>query len=295
MSHLLELAEHYYAVARDLEAHAYDLNKMGQNLFEIADHLCEQNMKETAKEPATEPAKTTVQPSPVQVCNWRCDDDGLWTGDCGIEWCIEYEPLLPSAHGMLYCPKCGKTLAEHPYVEPPVCGECVEELEDGKCPAGCATDNQATQPTAAHDECLGCSSPTHCEQNGCAIKRQRPADNQPTAAPYKNPHCLNDGTPCNPDGAGGCTSCDYTADSAPAVIPAPLNVDGIILSDGRAMLIGTATWDNDTGKYRCGANVEGALCVVEIKVTPHADSASVDDYAPVTALTDYPRNEREQP
>lgn len=60
------------------------------------------------------------------------------------------------------------------------------------------------------------------------------------------------------------------ADQPDVVTPQPLNVDGTILSDGRVMLIGTATWDGDTGKYRCLANVEGALCVVEIKVTPRA-------------------------
>lgn len=69
-----------------------------------------------------------------------------------------------------------------------------------------------------------------------------------------------------------------TPDSAPAVAPAPLNVDGIILADGRAMLVGTATWDRDTGKYRCLANVEGALCMVEIKVTPHAAGSAPADH-----------------
>lgn len=45
--------------------------------------------------------------------------------------------------------------------------EHVDEYIDGQL--------GATDPT---DECLGCSSPTHCAKNGCAIKRQRAADQQ---------------------------------------------------------------------------------------------------------------------
>ena len=69
MSDLLKLADAYYTVARDLEARAYALNKMGQNLFEIADHLCEQNMKKTAMEPAPEPKGCNHFPGQVN-CEW---------------------------------------------------------------------------------------------------------------------------------------------------------------------------------------------------------------------------------
>lgn len=71
------------------------------------------------------------------VCNWRADAEWTWQSDCGQQFCLEDEPS-PSKHGMKFCHGCGKPLAEHPYVEPPVCGECGEELEDGKCPDGCA-------------------------------------------------------------------------------------------------------------------------------------------------------------
>ncbi len=90
---------------------------------------------------------TTDQPS---VCNWRADDEGVWESDCGQQFCLEDDPL-PSVHGMKFCHGCGKPLAEHPYVEPPVCGECGEELEDGKCPEGCVTPSPtpAPQPSAS--------------------------------------------------------------------------------------------------------------------------------------------------
>ena len=55
MSELLQMAEHYYAVARDLEWRAARMHEMGKNLFDIADRLCEQNMKQTAMEPTPEP------------------------------------------------------------------------------------------------------------------------------------------------------------------------------------------------------------------------------------------------
>ena len=47
------------------------------------------------------------------------------------------------------------------------------------------------------------------------------AADQPSAAPYVNPECLNDGIPCASDGAGGCCACDKrfdgTADNGTAV------------------------------------------------------------------------------
>lgn len=67
MSRLRDLADAYYVVARDLEARAYNLNKMGENLFEIAGHLCEQHMRESAREPVPEPSgeETTTVKSPA--------------------------------------------------------------------------------------------------------------------------------------------------------------------------------------------------------------------------------------
>lgn len=79
------------------------------------------------------PNPTELLPEP---CHWRADCEGTWAADCGLLWCLEYEPL-PSQHQMRFCPGCGKRLEEHPYVEPPVCWECGEELEDGACPEGC--------------------------------------------------------------------------------------------------------------------------------------------------------------
>jgi hypothetical protein len=54
---LLELAEHYYAVARDLEWRASRMHDMGKNLFKIADNLCEENIRQTAPKP--EPTEVT--------------------------------------------------------------------------------------------------------------------------------------------------------------------------------------------------------------------------------------------
>ena len=51
MTDLLKLAEAYYTVARDLEARSAAMYDMGKNLFQIADHLCEQNIREQAARP----------------------------------------------------------------------------------------------------------------------------------------------------------------------------------------------------------------------------------------------------
>ncbi len=53
----------------------------------------------------------------------------------------------------------------------------------------------------------------------------------------------------------------------PNVVSKPINVDGLIVTDD-VMLIGEACWDQISGNYRCLANVNGALCVVEVKLTP---------------------------
>ena len=47
MSELLELAEAYYMVARDLERNARDQLAIATRLNGYADALCEQNMRET--------------------------------------------------------------------------------------------------------------------------------------------------------------------------------------------------------------------------------------------------------
>lgn len=53
------MAEHYYAVARDLEWRAARMHEMGKNLYEIADHLCEENIRQTAPKPEPERATDT--------------------------------------------------------------------------------------------------------------------------------------------------------------------------------------------------------------------------------------------
>ncbi len=55
MSALLELAEHYYAVAHDLIAQGERAIETGKYLGAMADRMCEQNMRET--DPKPEPAQ----------------------------------------------------------------------------------------------------------------------------------------------------------------------------------------------------------------------------------------------
>jgi hypothetical protein len=44
-----------------------------------------------------------------RTCNWTYDqDDGYWSGDCGIAFCLENE--TPEANEMHFCPKCGGKL-----------------------------------------------------------------------------------------------------------------------------------------------------------------------------------------
>ena len=60
--------------------------------------------------------------------------------------------------------------------------------------------------TDSADECLGCSSPTSCAKNGCAIKRQRATDSAPAA-----PRAFYVGggktEPADPEIIGWCSGC----------------------------------------------------------------------------------------
>ncbi len=49
MSELLQLAEHYYFVARDLRAQAVKLNETAEYLEAVADRAGEANIKRTAQ------------------------------------------------------------------------------------------------------------------------------------------------------------------------------------------------------------------------------------------------------
>lgn len=55
-------------------------------------------------------------------CNWTEWEEGQWEADCGLIWELNDDSsrALPSEHGMKFCPGCGRTLIEKPYVEPPI-------------------------------------------------------------------------------------------------------------------------------------------------------------------------------
>lgn len=55
-------------------------------------------------------------------CNWTEWETGQWEADCGLIWELSGDSsrVLPSGHGMRFCPGCGRTLTEKPYVEPTV-------------------------------------------------------------------------------------------------------------------------------------------------------------------------------
>jgi len=55
-------------------------------------------------------------------CNWTEWESGQWEADCGLIWELSDDSsrALPSFHGMNFCPGCGRTLTEKPYVEPAV-------------------------------------------------------------------------------------------------------------------------------------------------------------------------------
>ena len=57
MGRLLELAEHYYAVAADMRAKGNWWLSVAQHLEEAADQMCEQNISETAASETVEDAK----------------------------------------------------------------------------------------------------------------------------------------------------------------------------------------------------------------------------------------------
>lgn len=59
MTPKLELAEHYYAVARDLERQGQFMLNAAQMCNALADQYCEQNMRE---QPAKSPAAPEATP-----------------------------------------------------------------------------------------------------------------------------------------------------------------------------------------------------------------------------------------
>ncbi len=42
------------------------------------------------------------------VCRWSMDEDGTWTGGCGIVW--QFEHAGPVENGVRFCPRCGRLL-----------------------------------------------------------------------------------------------------------------------------------------------------------------------------------------
>jgi hypothetical protein len=75
MSELLKLAECYYAVAHDLVMQGERAIEIGRYLGAMADRMCEQNVKQTAMEPAPEP----------KGCNH-------YPGQGSCAWCTEATP-----------------------------------------------------------------------------------------------------------------------------------------------------------------------------------------------------------
>lgn len=60
MTPLLQLAEHYYAVAHDLITQGERAIETGKYLGAMADRMCEQNIRETAPKPGPESTAETV-------------------------------------------------------------------------------------------------------------------------------------------------------------------------------------------------------------------------------------------
>jgi hypothetical protein len=62
MSGLLELAEHYYVVARDLEFHARRHLEVAELLNRTADRLCEENMRRSPMPESTADTSSATPP-----------------------------------------------------------------------------------------------------------------------------------------------------------------------------------------------------------------------------------------
>jgi len=46
------------------------------------------------------------------ACVWTEDDDGIWTGSCGVVWV--FTDAGPKENGACFCLGCGKKLVSHP-------------------------------------------------------------------------------------------------------------------------------------------------------------------------------------
>lgn len=52
-----------------------------------------------------------------RVCNWKSDDDGIWSTDCGHAWFFDTGD--PKENNARFCPYCGKRLIQHEHVDIP--------------------------------------------------------------------------------------------------------------------------------------------------------------------------------
>ena len=55
-------------------------------------------------------------PTLSEQCEWKADEEGNWSTDCGEVWCLI--DGTPSENDMKFCHGCGHPLAEVPYQEP---------------------------------------------------------------------------------------------------------------------------------------------------------------------------------
>ena len=52
----------------------------------------------------------------AEPCIWTEDENGLWTGPCGVAW--QFNDAGPQANGCNFCLRCGRPVEPHPYIEP---------------------------------------------------------------------------------------------------------------------------------------------------------------------------------
>jgi hypothetical protein len=56
-----------------------------------------------------------LKQEPAESCLWKEDQDGVWDSSCGLRW--DFNADEPIGNGMVFCPRCGKTLTQQGYFE----------------------------------------------------------------------------------------------------------------------------------------------------------------------------------
>ena len=101
---------HPHSEVKSLQEHWWE--RTGKNLLNrrlCAEAAWAEGVKEQERRQMPAPA---AQADP---CVWTEDDDGLWSGPCGVAW--QFNDAGPVENKCNFCPRCGGKIEPDPYTD----------------------------------------------------------------------------------------------------------------------------------------------------------------------------------